>query len=50
MIVFIHTDFPDPVAPATSKCGILSNSKKNASPFVVLPSAIFNLDGQSKYF
>ena len=38
----IHTDFPDPVAPATNKCGNLFNSIVNASPVVVLPIAIVN--------
>ena len=44
MIVFIHTDFPAPVAPAISKWGNCPKSNVNASPVVVLPIAILNLD------
>ena len=44
IIVLIHTDLPAPVAPATSRWGSFPKSIVNASPIVVLPIAIVNLD------
>ena len=43
MIVFIHTDLPDPVVPAISKCGIEDKSPTIGLPDILLPSAIGNL-------
>ena len=40
MITFRPTDLPWPVAPATSRCGILVRSAMNTSLVMVLPSAI----------
>ena len=40
MIVFTQTDFPEPVAPAMSKCGIFARSAITARPSRSLPSAI----------
>ena len=37
IIVFIQTDLPEPVAPATSKCGILFSSQYTGSPIKSLP-------------
>ena len=34
------TDLPEPVVPATSRCGILARSTMTGSPPMVLPSAI----------
>ena len=42
--LFIHTLFPDPVAPATRRCGILARSATKGSPEIVLPSAIVSFD------
>ena len=39
-IVFKHTLFPLPVAPATNKWGMFIKSKTTSSPPVLLPSAI----------
>src|ERR1700744_4951858 len=39
-MAFIPTDLPWPVAPATSKCGILARSAINTSFDMVLPKAI----------
>ncbi len=36
MIVFTHTDFPDPVAPAISRCGIFARSAITGLPFEIL--------------
>jgi len=40
MIVFKQTDLPEPVAPATKRCGIFPKSLKTALPVMSLPSAI----------
>ena len=40
MIVFTHTDFPEPVAPAMSRCGIFARSAMTGFPSRSLPSAI----------
>ena len=37
IIALIPTDFPCPVAPATSKCGILVKSTTNVSLLIVFP-------------
>ena len=42
MIVLIHTDFPDPVVPAISKCGIDDKSPTVDNPDILLPKAIGN--------
>ena len=34
------TDFPEPVEPATSKCGILVRSKERTEPLTALPRGI----------
>ena len=43
IIVFIHTDFPDPVVPAISKCGIEVKSPIIGFPEILFPNAIGNL-------
>ena len=37
------TDLPEPVVPATSRCGILARSTMTGSPPMVLPSAMASL-------
>jgi hypothetical protein len=44
---FIHTDFPDAVCPATSKCGILVKSQTIISPFTSFHIAIGNSSFES---
>ncbi len=39
MMLFMQTLLPDPVAPATSVCGILVRSANTASPPLPMPSA-----------
>ena len=39
MIVFIQTDFPDPVEPAIIRCGIFARSATTTCPDISLPSA-----------
>ena len=43
MIVLIQTDFPDPVVPAISKCGIVLKSPVIGIPEILLPRAIGSL-------
>ena len=43
MIVLIQTDFPEPVVPAISRCGIEVKSPTIGLPEIFLPSAIGNL-------
>ena len=38
-MVLIDTDLPEPVVPATRRCGILARSAMTGSPPMVLPSA-----------
>ena len=38
-IAFIPTDFPDPVVPATSRCGIFAKSTITGVPKISLPKA-----------
>jgi hypothetical protein len=40
MMVFTHTDLPEPVAPAMSRCGIFARSFTTARPSRSLPSAM----------
>ena len=40
MIVLIQTDFPDPVVPAISRCGIKAKSPTIGFPEIFFPSAI----------
>ena len=40
IIVFIQTDFPDPVVPAINKCGIDVKSPITGIPDIFFPSAI----------
>ena len=40
----IQTDFPDPVAPAISACGVLAISISNGSLLILYPIATVNLD------
>ena len=40
MIVFMHTDLPEPVVPAISMCGILARSSTSGSPAESLPMNI----------
>ena len=44
IIVLIQTDFPDPVVPAMSRCGILAKFSVLISPVVVLPIAKVSKD------
>ena len=39
IIVFIPTDFPDPVVPAIKRCGIFSKSAKTTWPEISFPRA-----------
>ena len=39
MIVLMHTDLPEPVAPAMSTCGIFAMSATTGAPEIPLPSA-----------
>ena len=43
MIVFIHTDFPEPVVPAIRRWGIEAKSPTTGLPEIFLPSAIGSL-------
>ncbi|MOA02129.1 hypothetical protein D3C78_1215670 [compost metagenome] len=38
--MLMATDLPEPVVPATSRCGILARSAMTGSPPMVLPSAM----------
>ena len=38
-MVLIATDFPEPVVPAISKCGILARLATTGSPPISLPKA-----------
>ena len=40
IIVFIPTDFPEPVVPAINKCGIELKSPTIGTPEMFLPNAI----------
>ena len=42
IIVFIQTDFPEPVVPAINKCGIEVKSPIIGDPEIFLPKAIGN--------
>ena len=42
--VLIHTDLPEPVAPAISKCGILAISDTTTCPPISFPTANAILD------
>ena len=42
IIVFTPTDLPEPVAPATNKCGILAKSTTTGLPLISFPNAIGN--------
>ncbi len=42
IITFTPTDLPEPVVPATNKCGILLKSATTASPAISLPNTIGN--------
>ena len=39
-MALMQTDFPEPVAPAMSRCGILARSETSGRPETSLPSAI----------
>ena len=39
MIIFKHTLLPEPVEPATSKCGIVAKSQNLIAPEMFLPRA-----------
>ncbi len=43
MIAFKHTLFPEPVAPATRRCGILARSVTKGAPVMSFPRAMVNL-------
>ena len=43
------TDLPEPVVPATSRCGILARSMTTGRPAMSLPSASVSLPGASLY-
>ena len=40
IIVLMHTDFPDPVVPATKRCGIEDKSATIDVPKILFPRAI----------
>ena len=40
MIVLMHTDLPEPVAPAISRCGIFARLHRIGAPAMSLPSAM----------
>ena len=42
MIVLMHTDLPEPVAPAISRCGIFARLHRIGAPAMSLPSATVN--------
>ena len=42
-MVFIQTDFPEPVVPAINKCGIDVKSPMIGVPEIFFPNAIGNL-------
>ena len=46
--VLIHTDLPDPVAPAIRRCGILPISATTVFPPISLPTANASSDGNSR--
>ena len=39
-MVLIATDLPEPVVPATRRCGMRARSTMTGSPPIVLPSAM----------
>ena len=43
-IEFIDTLFPEPVAPATRRCGIFARSETTGLPNISLPSASVSLE------
>ncbi len=43
IIVFMQTDFPEPVVPAINKCGIDAKSPMIGVPEIFFPNAIGNL-------
>ncbi len=45
--VLIHTDLPEPVAPAISICGILAISETTTLPAISFPTAKARLDWKS---
>ena len=48
--VFTQTDFPDPVCPAISKCGILTISMNLSLPTISFPNITFNSPVSSSLF
>ena len=44
-IAFTPTDLPDPVVPATKRCGILAKSTTTGLPEISCPKASVKLDG-----
>ena len=46
-MVFTPTDLPEPVVPATSKCGILPKSTTTGSPAISLPNTMASGDVDS---
>ena len=50
MMLLMHTDFPDPVAPATNRCGMDAKSPITVRPYTSFPSAsgIFFLGNKSR--
>ena len=49
IIVFTQTDYPEPIVPATSKCGSLARSATYGVPDVVLPNASGSRLEESEY-
>src|SRR5471030_1815830 len=47
IVALMPTDLPEPVVPATSKCGILARSATIGLPAMSLPRATVRLDGLS---
>ena len=49
IILFTHTVFPEPVAPAIKRCGIVAKSAIRGSPPKSFPNANFNFEDLSIY-
>ncbi|SCV65228.1 hypothetical protein ANAPH2_01196 [Anaplasma phagocytophilum] len=49
IMVFIPTDFPEPVVPAINRWGIFVKSPTTGSPSIPLPKMIGNFRSRSKY-
>src|SRR3990167_11265412 len=48
-MTFNATDFPEPVVPATNKCGILAKSTTTGSPAISFPNAMVKEERDCRY-